>query len=869
MKAFCFFEKEIEQAKTQHEAFKQARTSDLFTTPQCEKCGLYKKVKTPCMQYSGNGREKILVVGEAPGRMEDMIGTQFVGDSGEKLRAHFEAHGIDLVQDCWKINAVNCRPTSPDGMANRTPTPNELAYCRPMLMDTIADVKPRSILLFGANAVNSFLADRTATIQRSSAIEDWRGLHFPDLNSGAEVYPLLHPAYLMRNPQAEHVFARDLKNALDMHNQYKTSDRLVCGMPLSTNWNRYVKTLTDFPSIVSFLNRVISGEFLFISVDYETTGLKPFRPGHKIVSVSIGYMLNNSPRAVSFPISHPGCDLSDKEREQIIGLLKKVLTSDVGKVAQNIQMEEKWSRKIIGCEVRPWMWDTMQTSHIIDERDKFTSLDKQVFLMAGYEYGSNISYYKQGFPFNRMMEVPILELLQYGGLDALFTIMLFHYQRECLFTEFRLKQANNFWLESTKSFCDLEYSGIRIDPDYYETTIRSISNEMDRLTQQIDSTPEVLEFNRVYNRMPDLGSKGGVTTDMSELFFKVMKLEPLRHTDYGKPALDDDFLSKQDLSLCKMISRLRKLNKTKSTYLSGYLTEVIDDTIYPNSNLHLVRTYRSSMSNPNAQNIPNRDEEAKKLVRSGIIPPDGYRIATVDYGSHEVRIIASYFKDPVLINEVKTGHDFHGDFAKALKLDEQRPWKEARYDSKNAFVFPMFYGSWYESIARDLRSRGYEITDSQVQSVEKMFWNKYAVTKENQQKLIDFYQTHGYIELCWGHRRRGIISRNQIANSCVQGTAFHCLLWSLNRINKLRRLEGWKSYIPAQIHDELFCYVHESETKYFVETVTRIMQEEIVAENDFILVPLLAEWSFCDLGQPWYTKKSVKPENLSTFLEDL
>jgi hypothetical protein len=106
----------------------------------------------------------------------------------------------------------------------------------------------------------------------------------------------------------------------------------------------------------------------------------------------------------------------------------------------------------------------------------------------------------------------------------------------------------------------------------------------------------------------------------------------------------------------------------------------------------------------------------------------------------------------------------------------------------------------------------------------------------------------------------GVITKN---------SAFHCLLWSLNRTIKRMRLEGLKSYIPAQIHDELFCYVHESEIKYFVKTVTKIMQEEIVAKNSFILVPLIAEWSFCEPGQPWYNKKSVDPDKLDEFLEAL
>jgi DNA polymerase I-like protein with 3'-5' exonuclease and polymerase domains len=88
----------------------------------------------------------------------------------------------------------------------------------------------------------------------------------------------------------------------------------------------------------------------------------------------------------------------------------------------------------------------------------------------------------------------------------------------------------------------------------------------------------------------------------------------------------------------------------------------------------------------------------------------------------------------------------------------------------------------------------------------------------------------------------------------------------LNKVKKLRRAEGWKSYVPAQIHDELFMYLHEDEISYVVRTITKIMQEDIVAENPFLKVPLLAEWSFCEPGASWYDKKGVDPDKLEDYL---
>src|SRR3990167_7733579 len=77
---------------------------------KCGLCGLAKTCKSPKMPYTGEGRKKILVVAEAPGRKEDEKGTQLIGQDGQLLRQTLKQLDIDLDWDCWKTNAVICRP---------------------------------------------------------------------------------------------------------------------------------------------------------------------------------------------------------------------------------------------------------------------------------------------------------------------------------------------------------------------------------------------------------------------------------------------------------------------------------------------------------------------------------------------------------------------------------------------------------------------------------------------------------------------------------------------------------------------------------------------------------------------------------------
>src|SRR5207248_1982220 len=69
--------------------------------PQCGECGLLKKCHSPKMPVDGEGRRKVLVLGESPGKNEDEQNRPFVGDAGETLRKAFARLDVDLRRDCW------------------------------------------------------------------------------------------------------------------------------------------------------------------------------------------------------------------------------------------------------------------------------------------------------------------------------------------------------------------------------------------------------------------------------------------------------------------------------------------------------------------------------------------------------------------------------------------------------------------------------------------------------------------------------------------------------------------------------------------------------------------------------------------------
>lgn len=818
----------------------------------CDACGLFRNVRSPKMSVSGNGRLKAFLLGEGPGKTEDDLNKQFVGDSGNKLKFHLKTNGYDLDEDFWRQNAVCCRPTNEKG-SNRTPTSSELKYCEPRWRAQINELKPEFIYLFGAKAVEAFFMYRSQPITKNLSINRWRKLCIPDSQTGAWILPNYHPSFVVRNPDVEPIFKLDLKWSLEQLNRKP---------PTFSDYRQKIACLTAYDDVLSMLNGVYLGRFPIV-FDYETSGLKPYRSGHKIYSISLRKY--GEDQAFAFPYQYPGV-WSSEQLEQIRLIWSKILSDpDILKIAQNIQMEHPWSKYIIGVEPQGWYWDTMVFSHIEDERPEFTSLDFQTFRYFGYEYGDKVHKFgkaEEGSPFNRMDKCPLPDLLEYNGLDSYFTMGVA--EKQWQFVESDIQEAKScskayeLFHEGILTFSDMEQTGIQINTPYYQDTSIHLGKRQDFIIKQIQQTPEAAIFRsktgkEIISKKPT-GDIALSNDDLKLLLYKFLEYTPTKMTVKDNISIDDSVLKGINTPFTQGIEKIRGIAKLKTTYIDGMLDLQVDGRIHPNFNLHLVRTYRSSSSDPNFQNLPRRDKWAMALVRGGIIPSPGNCIIEADYGGHEIRIVTCYSKDPEMKKELLDEHDIHGDWGVQLGVK--------RFDSKNAFVFAEIYGSYYKNVWEDLYNRGYHnVSLMHVQKVERDFWNRYKATKKFQETLIQSYRSNGYVEMYHGFRRRGFLGRNEIINTPIQGTAFHCLLWSCNRLNQIRKKEGWLSKIIGQIHDSILFDAHPSEIPYLIPLIKRVMTQDILPDHPWIIVPLLSEVEVTEIDKPWHTKSEYDKDN--------
>ncbi|MCP4934474.1 MAG: uracil-DNA glycosylase [bacterium] len=166
---------------------------------QFDGCSLRNMAKNTCFA-DGNPRSSLMLIGDAPGRDEDLAGRPFVGRDGQLLDKMLQAAKLCRHKDVWITNTVFWRPPG-----NRTPTQAETDICRPFLERQIELIKPQIIVALGGTSAKTLLRTRSGIMRLRGK---WVEL---DINGESyQLLPILHPSYLLRTPAAKKLAWQDL-----------------------------------------------------------------------------------------------------------------------------------------------------------------------------------------------------------------------------------------------------------------------------------------------------------------------------------------------------------------------------------------------------------------------------------------------------------------------------------------------------------------------------------------------------------------------------------------------------------------------------------------------------------------------------------
>jgi len=190
----CYLEEKIGMEKKEDpqvslESFYQSMKN-------CKLCSLY-KTRTNMVFGEGDPHSQLMLIGEAPGKDEDLRGKPFVGAAGKLLRESLKKEGI-FDNKIYIANVIKCRPPG-----NRDPQPEEISACLPYLREQIKTINPRIICTLGKFSTQVLL-------NTTQGITHLRGKVY-QFNDSTAIIPTFHPAACIYRAHWKSVFQEDLK----------------------------------------------------------------------------------------------------------------------------------------------------------------------------------------------------------------------------------------------------------------------------------------------------------------------------------------------------------------------------------------------------------------------------------------------------------------------------------------------------------------------------------------------------------------------------------------------------------------------------------------------------------------------------------
>jgi DNA polymerase-1 len=385
----------------------------------------------------------------------------------------------------------------------------------------------------------------------------------------------------------------------------------------------------------------------------------------------------------------------------------------------------------------------------------------------------------------------------------------------------------------------MEKAGVRIDSAELSKMSAGLSKEMDRLSDEIFS----LAGHRFNINSPK---------QLGDVLFNRMGLpRPLK---YGKgkvisTAQDvlEELAAHNDVP--RLVLEFRQLAKLKSNYADSLpLLADADGRVHTTFNQVGTATGRLSSTNPNLQNIPIRTELGRE-IRAAFIAAPGRVLLSADYSQIELRLLAHFSADPLLVKAYQTGQDIHTlTAAEVFGVPAETMSKETRNRAK-AVNFGIVYGISPFGLAAQLG-----IDQHEARLYIETYFERYAGVRTYIDRMLEETRREQKVRTMFGRVRpipdiqsrnanqRGFAERTAI-NTPLQGTAADLIKLAMIRIGKRLAKEQLKSRMTLQVHDELVFDVPADE----VETMKDLVQHEMehVAE---LSVPLVAD---VGVGSNW------------------
>lgn len=605
-----------------------------------------KNGKPPLPIQYGPGIYDVVFVADSPGFDDDWAGMPGIGGLGDQLMEFLNKSGLDLSK-VYLTHTVRCRPPK-----NRKPSVTELNVCKEYINVELLDLRPKVVVLLGNTALRVF------NLQGKGGIQNIHGTVWnvplpkePD-SPIFTVIPTFNPATLFHNPSPElrRIIASDytrIAQVVSGQNLDSAVDTYVCNY-------KVIKTDEDFDWLVQKLSSVE-----VFSFDTESCGLPWSKQKMLCSSFCWGYDKDDpEPKVALLPFfkHNPAVDPpSDKfwpsnhNYQKLMDLKHIFENPNISKIAHNIKYDYNVLRFWAGIEIKGYLWDTMLMHHLLHEQPPhdLEHLADIEFRTGDYSK-SKRDIVGQGKVLNKTYDhIPDEILWPYAANDA-----------ECAFRLFELysvklqNKPNLFKLYDEEvhpaltTFAECEWNGNRILmdkvdelKDYYEKEQINLLRDLKKIAGPAFNPASNVQ---VKNTIIKLGFGAAIEDKRAASGYNTnkIKLSEIRN----------------ECPVAGWILDYRTNAKMISTYLENVKLDIDLDGRVRHSFLQHGTT-SGRLACRFLHQIPRKKKD--KNLRDIFGVDTGYKYVYMDYSQIELRVMAIYAKDEVMLRLYREGKDIH------------------------------------------------------------------------------------------------------------------------------------------------------------------------------------------------------------------
>jgi DNA polymerase-1 len=575
--------------------------------------------------------------------------------------------------------------------------------------------------------------------------------------------------------------------------------------------------------------------------DTETDGLKPYEI--KVAGISFC----TEPKKAYFISTIPDSDnvglfaKSNRAGIPISEVSKKLKPILEDKTIKKICQNGKYDIAVLRHQnilVKNFYFDTMLASYVLDpdQKHNLDDLSQKYLNYKPIPLSDLIGDKKDP---SKIFDVDIQTLSNYSAEDADITFRLYERLDKELKKEKLDKVAYDIEFPLVPVLEEMEYEGIRIDPEALQQQSKELELLMDNYAQKIFQLAGI-NFN--------INS----TKQLQEILFDKLKLSTGRKTKTG---FSTDARSLENLKgeheIIDLILNYRQVAKLKSTYTDSLPNLINPKTgrVHTSFNQTGASTGRLSSNDPNLQNIPIRTDLGKE-IRKAFVPRDkNYLILSADYSQIELRIMASICEDETLMRAFQKGEDIHRSTAALVfNVPPEDVTPDMRRKAKEV-NFGILYGIGPFGLKTRLG-----ISQIHAKEVIDTYFRTFKKVKDFMDNSILQAKEKGYAETLYGRRRylKNINSNNRVVrqfeervaiNMPIQGTAADMIKLAMIKIHKELEKRKAKTKMVLQVHDELVFDAHKSEIDELKPLIKKLMEEAFPLK-----VPVVAD---IGIGENW------------------